>query len=304
MGVDLLFQKQIMMRRVLYTLIPIYLFAFYMYGFRLLFHSVFVFGFAILTEYLMEKPKKKKVSEAVLVTAALFVLSLPPLPYKYWWVSSIGIIFGVLFGKEVFGGFGRNIFNPAIAGRLFIYIAFANIMTQNWMTPGKFGMNADILTTATPLDVLRSGGSNGLLNLFMGNRAGSMGEASIALIIIAAIYLIFSKTASWRIIISTFLSAFLFSAVLNITGIPQAMPFLESIMSGSIIFVTVFMATDPVSAPKNGKSQWIYGIIIGLTTVLVRTFSLFSEGTSFGILIANTFASLLDEITASKKVKS
>ncbi|KUK80595.1 MAG: NQR2 and RnfD family protein, partial [Petrotoga mobilis] len=155
------FQKQVMMRKVLYSLIPIYAFAFYMYGWRLIFLSIFVYGFGILTEYIMERRQKRKVTDAVLVSCTLFVLSLPPA--TPWWIASIGIIFGVLFAKEVYGGFGRNVFNPAIAGRLFIYITFPNIMTQSWLQPGNFGRaTSDILTSATPLQVLANGENFGL----------------------------------------------------------------------------------------------------------------------------------------------
>ncbi|RAO98960.1 NADH:ubiquinone oxidoreductase, Na translocating, B subunit [Petrotoga sp. 9PW.55.5.1] len=292
-----------MMRKVLYSLIPIYIFAFYMYGVRLLFLSIFVYGFGILTEYIMEKSKKRKVSEAVLVTCTLFVLSLPPA--TPWWIASIGIVFGVLFAKEVYGGFGRNIFNPAIAGRLFIYITFPNIMTQAWRQPGNFGrMMSDTMTSATPLQTLANGESIGLFNAFFGLHPGSMGEGPIFLIIIAAIYLIFTKTASWKIMLSTFLSAGILTGFFSIIGIQQTMHPLEFLMSGSLIFVTVFMATDPVTAPKNETSKWFYGIIIGVTAVLVRSFSLFPEGTSFGVLMGNTFAALLDTAFAKKKVKA
>jgi Na+-transporting NADH:ubiquinone oxidoreductase subunit B len=248
----------------------------------------------------MEKRKNKKVSEAVLVTCFLIVLSLPPL--TPWWIAVIGTVFGVLFGKEVYGGFGRNIFNPAITARIFIYITFANVMTTGWIEPGNFGVDA--VTAATPLTLLRSGETLSSLDLFFGIRAGSFGESSVLLIILAAIYLIWTKTANWRIILSTFLSAAALTGALYWAGIDNALPPVQAIMSGSLLFVTVFMATDPVSAPKKATSQWFYGIIIGVTTILVRTFSLFPEGTSFGVLMGNTFASLLDQIKLKKKVKS
>ncbi|PNR95737.1 NQR2 and RnfD family protein [Petrotoga sp. 9PWA.NaAc.5.4] len=297
------FQKQVIMRRVLYSLIPIYIFAFYMYGIRLLYLSVFVYGFGILTEYLFEKRKNRKVTEAVLVTCTLFVLSLPP--KTPWWIASIGIIFGVLFAKEAYGGFGRNIFNPAIAARLFIYITFPNIMTQAWAQPGNFGrMVNDVMTTATPLEILANGENIGLFDLFFGIRSGSMGEGPIFLILIAAIYLIVTKTASWKIMISTFLSASILTVFLSLLAIPKLSNPLEFLFSGSLIFVTVFMATDPVTAPKNETSKWFYGIIIGVTAILIRSFSLFPEGTSFAVLMGNTFAALLDTAFSKKKVEA
>lgn len=293
-----LFQKQPMMRRVLYALIPIYIYSLFFYGIRLLWLSLFVFTFGIISEYIFEKKKGKKVSEAVLVTCMLYTLSLPP--FTPWWIATIGIIFGIVFAKEAYGGFGRNIFNPAITARLFVYIAFPSYMTNGWMIPkfGSFGLDAT--TSATPLALLKESQTLSLKDLFLGFRAGSLGESAIFLIILGAIYLIFTKTASWKIIISTISSAFILTAIFDIF-IPSAPPTILALLSGSLLFVSVFIATDPITAPKNSKAQVIYGIIIGVSIVIIRTFSLFAEGTSFAVLLGNTFAPFLDHVT--KKVK-
>ena len=289
-----MFQKQIMMRRVVYSLIPIMIFSIYLYGIRSILIHLVVFAAGILTEYLFMKSRGKKVSEAVLVTCALYALSLPPMVPL--WIAVIGIVFGVFFGKCIYGGFGRNIFNPAITGRLFIYICFPNYMTSAWKIPGRFGLiPPDAVTMATPLEQMRNGVLPELNSLILGIRPGSMGESSVILIILAAVYLIFTKTASWRIILSTFLSFSILSFILFAVGVPSSFPPLESILSGSFLYVTVFMATDPVSGPKKNQAQYLYGILIGSVTCLVRVFSLFPEGTSFGILMGNTFASLFDQ---------
>ena len=289
-----------MMRRVVYSLIPIMIFSIYLYGLRSLMIHLVVFAAGILTEYLFMKSRGKKVSEAVLVTCLLYALSMPPMVPL--WIAAIGIIFGVLFGKNIFGGFGRNIFNPAITGRLFVYITFPGSMTSAWKTPGAFGTKAvDAVSTATPLGIMRSGGIPELGTLLTGIRAGSLGESAVILILLAAIYLIYTKTASWRIILSSFLSFALLSSILFFAGIPSSFPPLESLLSGSILFVIVFMATDPVTGPKKNQAQYLYGILIGSVTCLVRIFSLFPEGTSFGILMGNTFASLFDEWFTPKK---
>ena len=134
------------------------------------------------------------------------------------WVAAIGIVFGVLFGKCIFGGFGRNIFNPAITGRLFVYITFPSFMTTGWMVPGRFGLNAanaaDAVSSATPLGQMRSGVIPQMKELLIGIRPGSLGESAVILIVLAGIYLIYTKTASWRIILSTLLSFFLLSSAL------------------------------------------------------------------------------------------
>ena len=295
-----MFQKQVMMRRVLIALIPIYLFSIYLYGWRLLLLGVLVFAVGIGIEYLFEKSRKKKVSEAVLVTCSLYLLGLPA--QTPWWIAIIGIAFAVFIAKEIYGGFGRNIFNPAISGRLFVYITFPNQLQGGYLESGSFGIGADVLTAATPLGMLRHGEPIDYLMVFLGFRPGSMGESSIVLILIAAIYLIATKTANWRQILTTLVSAAALTLVLHLFGVEKALPPV-SLIAGSLFFVAVFYSTDPVSAPKQKASLWLYGIIIGSTTVLVRTFSLFPEGTSFGILLANTFASLLDNLVLKSKAR-
>jgi Na+-transporting NADH:ubiquinone oxidoreductase subunit B len=302
-----LFQKQLIMRRVVYALLVLLAFATYLYGWRVLALNAMVLVLAVLTEWVFERARGKKVSEAVIVTALLFGLSMPPLvPF---WVAAVGIIFSVAIGKEVFGGFGRNIFNPAITGRLFVYISFPTLLQRSWTMPRipEFvtrltGMDA--LTSATPLDVLRAGGEEAISfwQLFFGFRMGSIGESAIWLILAGGIYYIVTKTAQWRLIVSTLLSAALLHVILFFTGVTEMAPHL-SLMSGSILFVAVFMATDPVSGPNKPLSQWFYGLIIGASTVLIRVFAGFPEGTSFGVLLGNTFASLLDEYLPAKKKK-
>ena len=292
MKIQDIFQKQVMMRRVLISLLPVFLFAIYLYGLRLIILTVIVFTIGFLIEFFFERKKNKKVSEAVLITCGLYVLSLPPnVPL---WIAGIGIIVAVFLGKEVFGGFGRNPFNPAIAGRLFVYITFPNQMTTGWLNPGNFGI--DSVASVTPLNLIRSGQQVDIINLLFGFRSGAIGESVIFLILLAGIYLIATKTASWRIILSTLLGAGILSTLFYLLNIENSVFPVYPVFSGSLIFVTVFMATDPVSAPKKPISQFIYGFLIGTITILIRTFSLFIEGTSFAILVSNTFASLLDQI--------
>lgn len=298
-GESKLFQKQPIMRKVLYSLSPVFLFAVFIYGPRYLAVSVLVFAAGILTEYLFMKKGGKKTSEAVLVTCMIYTLSLPPaVPF---WIAVTGIIFGVLFGKCVYGGFGRNIFNPAITARLFIYIAFPGRMTSLWQAPSFFGLAPiDGMTSATPLEMMREGVLPDMLHLLSGLRSGSAGEGAAVLIVLAAVYLVYTKTANWRAMVSTLVSFGAVTAALFYSGIVGAFPPAEAMLSGSILFVAVFMTTDPVSAPKKPLSIWIYGAIIGVTAAAVRNFSLFPEGTSFAILFGNTFASLIDELVAKK----
>lgn len=291
---------------MLYSLIPVFAFAVLLYGWRSLMITAVVFVFGIAAEFIFTKPNGKKVSEAVLVSCALYSLSMPPaVP---WWIAAVGIIFGVVFAKSVFGGFGRNVFNPAIAGRLFVYVAFPDGMQRSFIapwqpgTPWTFGLGSsvDAATAATPLMEMKSGVIPDVMNLLSGFRLGTLGESAVILIILAGIYLIYTKTANWKIILSTLLSFLTVNLALWAAGVSPAgsdVPFppLQSLFSGSMLFVAVFMATDPVTAPKKPYSQWVYGILVGGVSASIRIFSLFPEGVSFGLLIANTFAPLLDE---------
>jgi Na+-transporting NADH:ubiquinone oxidoreductase subunit B len=292
-----LVQKQPLMRRVIIALLPIYAFALYLYGLHLVFLSLIVFPLGIGVEYLFERKRKKKVSEAVFVTCLLYLLSLPPLVPL--WIAGAGILFAVFIAKEIFGGFGRNVFNPAIAGRLFVYITFSPHMTSGWLLGGNFGMDA--VTSATPLAQLSAGQNPDLINLLLGFHAGSMGESPIILILLAGVFLAATKTAAVGIMISTMGSAAFLSYTLYLAGAPQALPPLPALLSGSLLFIAVFMATDPVSAPKKLPARIIYGIMIGSLTVLIRMFPLFREGTSFAVLFGNTFAPLLDHIFLKAK---
>jgi Na+-transporting NADH:ubiquinone oxidoreductase subunit B len=293
-----MFIKQPMVRKVIFSLIPIYLFAIYLYGMQLILLSLIVFPTGILIEYFMEKKNKKQISEAIYVTCFLYLLSLPP--NTPWWIAFIGIAFGVLFAKEVFGGFGRNPFNPAISGRLFIYLCFPSHMTFDWLKFGNFGIHADALTSATSLGLLKQGNSIDIIQHIFGFRTGSFGESPIILIAAAALFLLFTRTASWEIMFSTIASFLILNFALDAAHVNGALSTLPSLISGSIIFTSVFIATDPVTAPKKTIPKWIFGVIIGTSIVIIRTFSLFPEGSSFGVLLGNTFAGLLDEIFTKK----
>lgn len=299
-----MFQKQIIMRRVLYSLAPIWVLAVWLYGPRVVVLTAVSLGLGVLTEYLYEKRRNGKVSEAVLVTATLFALSLPPAAPV--WIAAVGIVFAVFTAKMIYGGFGRNVYNPAIAGRLFVYISFATVLGRSFTPAGNFGTGAgtllgrpEVLSAATPLAVWRSGGEVPLLGLLTGLRDGSIGESSILLIAAAAVYLIWTKTASWRIIVSEVAAGGALALALHFAGVKAALP-PASLLAGSFLFVAVFMGTDPVSAPKKPASHWIYGALIGITAIVIRTFSAFPEGTSFAVFVGNTFASMIDDIVTGR----
>lgn len=309
------FQKQKMMRTVLYSLIPVVIYSVYLFGLRTLVLLAVVMACGVVSEYLVMRSingHKAKVSEAVLVSCILFTLTLPPsVPF---WVAGVGIIFGIVFGKGVFGGFGKNIFNPALVGRCFIYISFPLFMTVSWTKPFtgllggliKFTGSADAATSATPLIVFnKTGEIANYWDMSYGGIAGSLGETAAILLVFAGIYLIIKKTASWKIMVSCLIGFSVLNTILWAAGVTAADP-LFSILSGGFVFGTVFMATDPVTAPKNDTARIIYGVAIGLITSIIRIFALFAEGMMFAILIANMFVPLLErslkEFKTRKKV--
>lgn len=309
------FMKQMMMRKVVYALIPLVLAGVYFFGLRVLVLLAVVNVFGIATEWVFVRKTTKKVTEAVIVTNILFTLTLPPsTPY---WIAIIGIIFGVLFGKMVFGGFGKNPFNPALVGRAFIYVNFPEFMTMKWTKPvegvlGGFttylGESIDAITQSTPMLIYRASGDQlPITDLLFGNIAGSIGETSAILIILAGIYLIYTKTAAKETIFSVLAGYVLMSGGFYFAGFEQVLDPLYGLLAGGILFGAVFMATDPISSPKTFEGRIIYGLIIGAVTVIIRGFALFAGGVMFAILIGNTFAPIIDEavnaIKASRKAK-
>jgi Na+-transporting NADH:ubiquinone oxidoreductase subunit B len=305
-----LIMKQKIMFQVVYALIPLALLSIYLFGWRSLSILVIVNVAGFLSEYVFAKIYKKQVSSAVFVTNFLFALSMPPaVPY---WIAVVGIVFGVVFGKMVFGGFGRNVFNPAISGRAFVYISFGAPLTAGFVQPasglpGGFAQwlsGADAVSRATPLFELNSGGGVPLLNLISGFSSGSLGETSAVLILIAAIFLIVKKAANFRIILSGLLAYIIVQTALFFGGIETAVNPLYGLFSGSLLFGLVFMATDPISSSQTtNQGRWIYGALIGLLISLIRVFSIWVEGVTFAILLANMFAPILDHMLKEQKNK-
>ncbi|WP_054252716.1 RnfABCDGE type electron transport complex subunit D [Neofamilia massiliensis] len=312
------FTKQKMMRTVLKALVLVLICSVYFNGLRVLLLTAVNIIFAFLTEYLFETKinKKKKVSEALLVTAILYTMTLPvSLPL---WMSIVGIVFGVFFGKMVFGGFGKNVFNPAIVGRCFIYINFPEPLTIHWNLvpslsdfPGGFAKwifpSIDTVSTATPMLAFRNEGIlPNIKDLLIGNVPGVIGESAKIVILLCAIYLIWKKVASWEIMAGCALGFTGLTLIFNLMGVESVPNPIIGMLTGGFILGAVFMATDPISAAKTVPGKWLYGIIIGVVTVIIRGFALFSGGVMFAILIGNTFAPIIDYTVrkTQKKKKS
>ncbi len=300
--------KQKPMLRVVYVLIPVFLASVYFFGWRslLIMAVVNVVGFG--AEYLLCRSFKQQVSSAIFVTNMLFALSLPPtIPI---WIAVVGIVFGVIFGKMVFGGFGKNVFNPAISGRAFIYISFGVPLTAAWVEPlqggaaGFAAFQADVVSGATPLARLAGGADVPVMNLLFGNTAGSYGETFAILILICGIVLMIQKVASFRIVVGSLLGFGVLQTALWLGGIETAIHPLFACISGSFLFGVMFNITDPISASQTTDlGRWIYGIFFGLLCSLIRTFSNWPEAVTFAVILANMFAPLLNHIIKESKKK-
>lgn len=294
------FQEQKPMLQVCYALLPLVVASVYFFGWRALALAAIVLVFGIGTEACFTFRQGKPVTSAVLVTCLIFSLSLPPtLPY---WMAVIGIIVGVALGKMAFGGFGMNVFNPAMVGRCFIYITFPTQMNNTWAEPfrGFTGLSfwkplPDAITAATPLVEFRQGIITPLQDLFFGNTAGALGETSALLILLGGSYLIYKKIAPWRIALSCILGGIMVSGLLSLFGHNVVADPLTTLLCGSFLFGAAFVATEPISGAKTRPGQWLYGLMIGALTVALRGYSNFAEGMMFSVLMMNAFVPIIDQ---------
>ena len=297
------------------AIIPATLASIYFYGLRAIMIIVVSYAAGFSVEFVFAVVRKHKIHEGFLVTGLIFPLVLPPTTPL--WVVAVGVMFGVLFGKEMFGGTGRNIFNPALVGRLFITIAFPAIMTTSWLMPitdatfadkwlTPFADTAitDAITSATPLAVYKTTAvMASTCDLIVGNTAGSMGETCRIAIILGGLFLIFTKVSNWRIPVSYIGTVFVFGVIGN-HFLPESIaPPVFQVLTGGLLFGAMFMATDPVTSPFTRPGKCTYGILCGILTVLIRSFSGYVEGVMFSIVIANALTPLIDHVVLMLKYR-
>ena len=306
-----LIQWQLPMKRVLLALIPAVIASIYFYGWRALVILVIVNVTGFLTEFLFLLRRRESVTSAVFVSSFILALCLPPtIPY---WMAAMGAVVGILFGKMAFGGFGKNVFNPAMVGRAFLYISFGGQLTASWANPftgfpGGFARYqaaaADIIGQATPLIQLGKDVQTNWLNLFLGSIPGSLGETSAVLLILGGLYIIWKKAAAWQIVIGGFGGFLVTQTVFWLIGLSSAGNPLYALFAGSFIFGVFFVITEPVSASQTtNPGRWIYGVFFGIMVVVIRTFSAWPEAVMFATLLSNMFAPLLDYWMKQRKQK-
>ena len=258
-----------------------------------------------ILEVIFAAIRKHEVNEGFLVTGWLIPLIVPPtIPL---WQVAIGTAFGVIFGKEVFGGTGRNIFNPALMSRAFLFFAYPAQISGDkpWVAVDGFsGATALAQTSADGLSSLHLSWSD----YFFGFQPGSMGEMSEFCVLLGAAYLIYTGIGSWRIMLACCVGLFAMSSIFNAVGSETnamfAVPAHWHFVLGSFAFAAVFMATDPVSASMTNAGKWIYGILIGMMGVMIRVVNpAYPEGWMLAILFMNAFAPTIDYFVMKANIK-
>ncbi len=252
-----------------------------------------------LWEVLFATVRRHEVNEGFLVTSMLYTLTLPPdIPL---WMVALGISFGVVIGKEVFGGTGKNFLNPALTGRAFLYFAYPAFMSGD-----EVWVAVDGYSHATPLGIAATAGLEGAISqgytwwqAFLGLLPGSLGETSTLACLLGGIFLVYTRIASWRIILGVFFGMMLTSLMFNWIGSTTnpmfSMPWHWHLVLGGFAFGMIYMATDPVSAAGTETGRWIFGLLIGFMVVLIRVINpAFPEGMMLAILFANIFAPTID----------
>lgn len=260
-------------------------------------------------EVLFASVRKHEVNEGFFVTSVLFSLTLPAtIPL---WQVALGITFGVVIAKEIFGGTGRNFLNPALSGRAFLYFAYPAQISgdQPWVAASlPDGYSGATWLSNAANGEMDYGNMDLFMNSFLGNIPGSVGEVSTLMILLGGLFIIYLGIASWRIVAGVGLGVAFFASLLNLFSTDPtsmlAMPFYWHFVIGGLAFGMFFMATDPVSAAFTNQGKWMYGFFIGFMTVLIRVLNpAFPEGIMLAILFANLWAPLFDYFVAQSNIK-
>jgi Na+-transporting NADH:ubiquinone oxidoreductase subunit B len=314
------------MATVVFALIPALLFGMYNIGYQHFlsvgtlveqsFFDLFIYGLievlpivvvsyvtGLAIEFLFAQIRGHEINEGFLVSGMLIPLIMPvgvPL-----WMVALATAFSVIIGKEVFGGTGMNIFNPALLARAFLFFAYPSHMSgdQVWIAE-----KADAFSGATPLALgaLGEPQTHSVMEMFIGLIPGSVGETSVAAILIGAIILLVTGIGSWRIMLSALVGGVIMGLLLNTFAVNPFMeiPFWQHLLMGGFAFGIVFMATDPVSGSQTTRGKWIYGFLIGFLAILIRVVNpAYPEGVMLAILFMNVFAPLIDYYVVQANIK-
>ena len=255
-----------------------------------------------INKYILKNPRTTITDCSAALTGLLLGMNLPSnLPI---WIIIIGALFAIGVAKMTFGGLGNNIFNPALVGRCALLVAFPAQMTS-WPEPGQLLSYTDATTGATPLTVMKEAIKTGNLGELLGDYsigggAGTIGEICGLALIMGLVYMLWKKIITWHIPVSIVGTVFVFSAIMHVADPIYADP-TTVILSGGLLLGAIFMATDYVTSPMTPKGQIIYGVCIGLLTIIIRNWGSYPEGMSFAILIMNAFTPLINNYVKPKR---
>ncbi len=297
---------------VLLALLPAFIWSVVVFGLDSVRVTLIAVAACMAFEYLIQKFILKTPTQitdgSAALTGVLLAFNVPAsIPA---WMLIVGALVSIGIAKMPFGGLGNNPFNPALVGRVFMLISFPVNMTS-WPSIGDSGIDA--VTTATPLALLKEGVKSGQpvvdilktlpsnMDLFMGNLSGSLGEISVAALLLGGIFMLIRKIITWHIPVSVLASAALFSGIFWLIDPTKFADPLFHLMTGGLILGAVFMATDMVTSPMNAKAQLIFGAGIGILTILIRVWGAYPEGVSFAILIMNAVVPLLNRFIKPKR---
>lgn len=260
-----------------------------------------------IAKFLLKKETTTICDGSAIITGVLLAFNLPSnLPV---WIIILGALFAIGVGKMSFGGLGNNPFNPALAGRVFLLLSFPVQMTS-WPVVGQLTAYTDATTAATPLALMKQaiyGNTSAFAqlpdawNLFIGHNGGCLGEVSAAALLLGLVYMLWKKIITWHIPVSIFATVFVFAGIMHLVEPMKYVSPVIQLLSGGLMLGAIFMATDYVTSPMSKKGMLIYGVCIGLLTVVIRLFGAYPEGMSFAILIMNAFTPLINTYCKPKR---
>lgn len=277
----------------------------FFYGFLKMLPIIIVtYGVGLGLEIVFAQIRSHEVNEGFFVSGLLIPMIVPP--ETPLWQIAVAVAFAVVFGKEVFGGSGMNIVNPALTARAFLFFAYPSEMSGDKVWISEM---ADTFSGATPLGNALVGNFKDMpsaYDMFIGIVPGSVGETSVLMILIGAVILLATGVASWRIMFSVFAGGYVMGLLFNLWGLNEYMQMdpLNHILLGGFAFGAVFMATDPVTATQTKNGMYIYGFLIGVIAILIRVFNpAYPEGVMLSILLMNVFAPLIDHYVIESNIK-
>ena len=292
---------------VIVAMLPALAWAVWTFGFKALTLTVVSVAGCMFWEWLYRKlmHKPQSVGDLSAVVTGMLLAFVSPVTTPYWMIL-IGGFFAIVVVKQLFGGIGKNFVNPALAGRAFLLGSYAGVMTT-WVDPAAnktplFGGAVDVVTTATPLAMMKTGDLEALsqysvMDMFLGKIPGSLGEVSALLLIVGGLYLIIRKVINWQTPVAYIATVAVLTFLFPRYGASGLEWMLYSIFGGGLMLGAFFMATDYATSPVTKKGQLIFGIGCGLFTVFIRYFGSYSEGVCYSIMVMNLCVALIDKFT-------